>query len=129
MVRRKLFLKNHQLWKMYGLNDFLYLVFVMDLFPVYILGLSKKDDWNITCTDIQDRAFQYIWNFKEYLDKVSSFWAEFCKYIRLFFYLTLLRIIVFEVSRVVLATDGDSAGQALGEELVRRLGKRKVKNS
>ncbi|CAL1402742.1 unnamed protein product [Linum trigynum] len=44
----------------------------------------------------KDRAFQYIWNCKEYLDKFS---------------------------RIILATDGDSSGQALAEELARRLGK------
>ncbi|XP_065847296.1 primase homolog protein [Euphorbia lathyris] len=43
-----------------------------------------------------DRAYQYLWNCKEYLDKIS---------------------------RIVLATDGDLSGQALAEELARRLGK------
>ncbi|XP_058000038.1 primase homolog protein-like isoform X1 [Hevea brasiliensis] len=43
-----------------------------------------------------DKAYQYLWNCKEYLDKVS---------------------------RIILATDGDVCGQALAEELARRLGK------
>ncbi|KAG2689538.1 hypothetical protein I3760_09G143300 [Carya illinoinensis] len=44
----------------------------------------------------KDTAYQYLWNCKEYLDKVS---------------------------RIILATDGDTSGQALAEELARRLGK------
>ncbi|CAK7357360.1 unnamed protein product [Dovyalis caffra] len=44
----------------------------------------------------KDRAYQYLWNSKEYLDKLS---------------------------RIVLATDGDTSGQSLAEELARRLGK------
>ncbi|TXG48209.1 hypothetical protein EZV62_027503 [Acer yangbiense] len=44
----------------------------------------------------KDTGYQYLWNCKEYLDKVS---------------------------RVILATDGDQPGQALAEELARRLGK------
>ncbi|GMH31042.1 hypothetical protein Nepgr_032885 [Nepenthes gracilis] len=44
----------------------------------------------------KDIAYQYIWNCKEYLDKAS---------------------------RIILATDGDAPGQALAEELARRLGK------
>ncbi|KAF2306106.1 hypothetical protein GH714_012579 [Hevea brasiliensis] len=44
----------------------------------------------------KDKAYQYLWNCKEYLDKVS---------------------------RIILATDGDVCGQALAEELARRLGK------
>ncbi|GAB4852233.1 hypothetical protein Ancab_016425 [Ancistrocladus abbreviatus] len=44
----------------------------------------------------KDIAYQYIWNCKAYLDKVS---------------------------RIILATDNDSPGQALAEELARRLGK------
>ncbi|WCJ24367.1 nucleic acid binding nucleic acid binding [Euphorbia peplus] len=44
----------------------------------------------------KDKAYQYLWNSKEYLDKIS---------------------------RIVLATDGDVPGQALAEELARRLGK------
>eukprot|EP00257_Ricinus_communis_P007086 XP_002523145.2 primase homolog protein [Ricinus communis] len=43
-----------------------------------------------------DKAYQYLWNCRDYLDKVS---------------------------RIILATDGDVAGQALAEELARRLGK------
>lgn len=43
----------------------------------------------------KDNRFQYLWNCKDYLDKVS---------------------------RVILATDGDIPGQALAEELTRRLG-------
>lgn len=44
----------------------------------------------------QDRKYQYLWNCKDYLDKAS---------------------------RIILATDGDEPGQALAEELARRLGK------
>ncbi|KAI3436985.1 uncharacterized protein J3R85_005925 [Psidium guajava] len=46
----------------------------------------------------KDKAFQYLWNCKEYLDKAS---------------------------RIILATDGDAPGQALAEELARRLGKQR----
>ncbi|XP_031263411.1 primase homolog protein-like isoform X2 [Pistacia vera] len=44
----------------------------------------------------KDTGYQYIWNCKEHLDRVS---------------------------RIILATDGDVPGQALAEELARRLGK------
>lgn len=44
----------------------------------------------------KDVSFQYLWNCKDYLDKVS---------------------------RIILATDGDIPGQALAEELSRRLGR------
>ncbi|KAI4297183.1 hypothetical protein L6164_037082 [Bauhinia variegata] len=44
----------------------------------------------------KDTKYQYLWNCKEYLDKAS---------------------------RIILATDGDLPGQALAEELARRLGK------
>ncbi|KAB1222891.1 hypothetical protein CJ030_MR2G013619 [Morella rubra] len=44
----------------------------------------------------KDTGYQYLWNCKENLDKVS---------------------------RITLATDGDASGQALAEELARRLGK------
>ncbi|XP_020269964.1 primase homolog protein-like [Asparagus officinalis] len=44
----------------------------------------------------QDTKFQYLWNCKEYLNKAS---------------------------RIILATDADAPGQALAEELARRLGK------
>lgn len=44
----------------------------------------------------QDTKYQYLWNCKEYLQKAS---------------------------RIILATDGDSPGQALAEELARRLGR------
>ncbi|XP_031736131.1 primase homolog protein isoform X3 [Cucumis sativus] len=44
----------------------------------------------------KDTAYQYLWSCKDYLDKVS---------------------------RVILATDSDVPGQALAEELARRLGK------
>ncbi|KAI3455893.1 hypothetical protein Pfo_012556 [Paulownia fortunei] len=44
----------------------------------------------------KDTSFQYLWNCKEYLD---------------------------EASRIILATDGDIPGQALAEELARRLGR------
>ncbi|XAR50779.1 DNA helicase [Bertholletia excelsa] len=43
-----------------------------------------------------DTKYQYLWNCKEYLDKAS---------------------------RIILATDGDPPGQALAEELARRLGR------
>ncbi|GMI91991.1 Arabidopsis TWINKLE homolog [Hibiscus trionum] len=44
----------------------------------------------------QDTQFQYLWNCKEYLEKASN---------------------------IILATDGDQPGQALAEELARRLGR------
>ncbi|KAF0925758.1 hypothetical protein E2562_017315 [Oryza meyeriana var. granulata] len=44
----------------------------------------------------QDKKYQYLWNCKEYLDSAS---------------------------RIILATDADPPGQALAEELARRLGK------
>lgn len=44
----------------------------------------------------QDTNYQYLWNCKEYLQKAS---------------------------RIILATDGDPPGQALAEELARRLGR------
>ncbi|KZV29364.1 twinkleprotein, chloroplastic/mitochondrial-like [Dorcoceras hygrometricum] len=44
----------------------------------------------------KDISFQYLWNCKDYLDKAS---------------------------RIILATDGDTPGQALAEELARRLGR------
>lgn len=44
----------------------------------------------------QDTKYQYLWNCKEYLEKAS---------------------------RIILATDGDQPGQALAEELARRLGR------
>ncbi|KAK8468807.1 hypothetical protein PHAVU_006G124200 [Phaseolus vulgaris] len=44
----------------------------------------------------KDTAFQYLWNCKEYLDKAV---------------------------RIILATDNDPPGQALAEELARRLGR------
>ncbi|KAK7329647.1 hypothetical protein VNO77_23819 [Canavalia gladiata] len=44
----------------------------------------------------KDTAYQYLWNCKEYLDKVV---------------------------RIILATDNDPPGQALAEELARRLGR------
>ncbi|XP_071690115.1 twinkle homolog protein, chloroplastic/mitochondrial [Rutidosis leptorrhynchoides] len=44
----------------------------------------------------QDIKYQYLWNCKEYLEKAS---------------------------RIILATDGDEPGQALAEELARRLGR------
>ncbi|XAR50774.1 DNA helicase [Bertholletia excelsa] len=44
----------------------------------------------------KDSRFQYLWNCKDYLDKAS---------------------------RIILATDGDVPGQALAEELARRLGR------
>ncbi|MCE2056077.1 hypothetical protein HAX54_044016 [Datura stramonium] len=44
----------------------------------------------------KDTKYQYLWNCKEYLEKAS---------------------------RIILATDGDPPGQALAEELARRLGR------
>ncbi|GAB2280877.1 hypothetical protein Dimus_015500 [Dionaea muscipula] len=44
----------------------------------------------------QDTKYQYLWNCKEYIEKAS---------------------------RIILATDGDRPGQALAEELARRLGR------
>ncbi|KAK8641651.1 hypothetical protein V6N13_011035 [Hibiscus sabdariffa] len=44
----------------------------------------------------QDTKYQYLWNCKEYLEKASN---------------------------IILATDGDQPGQALAEELARRLGR------
>lgn len=44
----------------------------------------------------KDKKYQFLWNCREYLDKAS---------------------------RIILATDGDGPGQALAEELARRLGK------
>ncbi|KAK6911115.1 TOPRIM domain, partial [Dillenia turbinata] len=44
----------------------------------------------------KDTKYQYLWNCKDYLEKAS---------------------------RIILATDGDRAGQALAEELARRLGR------
>ncbi|XP_015577268.2 twinkle homolog protein, chloroplastic/mitochondrial [Ricinus communis] len=44
----------------------------------------------------QDTKYQYLWNCKEYLDKAS---------------------------RIILATDGDPPGQALAEEIARRIGR------
>ncbi|RVW51089.1 Twinkle-like protein, chloroplastic/mitochondrial [Vitis vinifera] len=54
----------------------------------------------VACTlqtvENQDTKYQYLWNCKEYLEKAS---------------------------RIILATDGDSPGLALAEELARRLGR------
>ncbi|KAJ9673501.1 hypothetical protein PVL29_023204 [Vitis rotundifolia] len=47
-------------------------------------------------SDEEDIKYQYLWNCKEYLEKAS---------------------------RIILATDGDSPGLALAEELARRLGR------
>ncbi|KAF8024819.1 hypothetical protein BT93_F1856 [Corymbia citriodora subsp. variegata] len=46
----------------------------------------------------KDTAYQYLWNCKDYLDKAS---------------------------RIILATDSDAPGQALAEELAKRLGKQR----
>ncbi|XP_060193216.1 primase homolog protein isoform X2 [Lycium barbarum] len=55
------------------------------------------EELNISsCTWRQDTRFSYLWNCKDCLEKAS---------------------------RIVLATDGDLPGQALAEELARRLGK------
>ncbi|PKA52258.1 Twinkle like protein, chloroplastic/mitochondrial [Apostasia shenzhenica] len=47
-------------------------------------------------SEVEDKGFQYLWTCKEYLDKAP---------------------------RIILATDADGPGQALAEELARRLGK------
>ncbi|XP_030551532.1 primase homolog protein isoform X5 [Rhodamnia argentea] len=57
----------------------------------------KVSDKQLPSPD-KDKAFQYLWNCKDYLDKAS---------------------------RIILATDGDAPGQALAEELARRLGKQR----
>ncbi|XVE91297.1 hypothetical protein DITRI_Ditri20bG0142200 [Diplodiscus trichospermus] len=50
-------------------------------------------------TSEKDTAYHYLWNCKDYLDKVSRF---------------------------ILATDVDNPGNALAEELARRLGKERL---
>ncbi|KAI3954942.1 hypothetical protein MKW92_045028 [Papaver armeniacum] len=55
----------------------------------------KVSDKDIPPED-EDKKYKYLWNCKEYLDKAS---------------------------RIILATDADQPGQALAEELARRLGK------
>ncbi|KAK3016919.1 hypothetical protein RJ639_005744 [Escallonia herrerae] len=47
-------------------------------------------------SEIEDKKYRYLWNCKAYLEKAS---------------------------RIILATDGDPPGQALAEELARRLGR------
>ncbi|MCO5581822.1 hypothetical protein L7F22_035711 [Adiantum nelumboides] len=47
-------------------------------------------------SEAEDKKFSYIWNCKDYFEKVS---------------------------RIIIATDGDAPGQALAEELARRLGR------
>ncbi|KAI5058400.1 hypothetical protein GOP47_0026570 [Adiantum capillus-veneris] len=47
-------------------------------------------------SEAEDKKYSYIWNCKEYFEKVS---------------------------RIIIATDGDDPGQALAEELARRLGR------
>ncbi|CAN0911636.1 Primase homolog protein [Linum grandiflorum] len=64
--------------------------------PVAASSKGLPSQRKVCITTIQDRAFKFVWNCKEYLDKVP---------------------------RIILATDGDSSGQALAEELARRLGK------
>ncbi|CAN1328105.1 Primase homolog protein [Linum perenne] len=64
--------------------------------PAAVSSRGLPSPKKVCIATIQDRAFKFIWNCKEYLDKPS---------------------------RIILATDGDTSGQALAEELARRLGK------
>eukprot|EP00850_Spirogloea_muscicola_P017641 SM000154S01376 [mRNA] locus=s154:49723:55977:+ [translate_table: standard] len=57
---------------------------------------AKASDEDKMPSQDKDKKFEYLWNCRQYLDKVS---------------------------KVVLATDADEAGQALAEELARRLGR------
>eukprot|EP00850_Spirogloea_muscicola_P006984 SM000034S12738 [mRNA] locus=s34:435986:444507:- [translate_table: standard] len=57
----------------------------------------------------KDKKFEYLWNCRQYLDKASR--------------LPRFEMELLHVSKVVLATDADEAGQALAEELARRLGR------
>ncbi|KAJ8758619.1 hypothetical protein K2173_000340 [Erythroxylum novogranatense] len=70
----------------------------MDKLSVEEAGFHHCAIHVVTCliNFLQDKAYQYLWNCKEYLDKVS---------------------------RIVIATDADTYGKALAEELARRLGK------
>ncbi|XP_057537802.1 twinkle homolog protein, chloroplastic/mitochondrial-like isoform X1 [Amaranthus tricolor] len=56
---------------------------------------SRVSDKDVPSPD-QDTKYQYLWNCKQYFDKAS---------------------------RIILATDADAPGQALSEELARRLGR------
>ncbi|KAJ8450702.1 hypothetical protein Cgig2_021174 [Carnegiea gigantea] len=70
----------------------------------------------------QDRTYRYLWNCKEYIEKVGTIlhcfivnekWrAEY-----------MCILILLQASRIILATDGDPPGHALAEELARRLGR------
>ncbi|MFS7988265.1 putative DNA helicase [Helianthus anomalus] len=59
-------------------------------------GAPKKVSSKDLPSQEEDIKYQYLWNCKEYLEKAS---------------------------RIILATDGDGPGQALAEELARRLGR------
>ncbi|KAK9133960.1 hypothetical protein Scep_013488 [Stephania cephalantha] len=59
-------------------------------------GAPSKVNSKELPSETEDTKFQYLWNCKEYLDKAS---------------------------RIILATDADAPGQALAEELARRLGR------
>ncbi|XP_038893951.1 primase homolog protein isoform X2 [Benincasa hispida] len=59
-------------------------------------GAPSKVSTDTVPSNEKDTAYQYLWSCKDYLDKVS---------------------------RIILATDSDEPGQALAEELARRLGK------
>ncbi|KAK4852087.1 hypothetical protein QYF36_021025 [Acer negundo] len=59
-------------------------------------GAPPKVSQNNLPSEDQDTKYQYLWNCKDYLMKAS---------------------------RIILATDGDLPGQALAEELARRLGR------
>ncbi|KAL8101278.1 twinkle homolog protein, chloroplastic/mitochondrial-like [Apium graveolens] len=59
-------------------------------------GAPPSVSKNILPSKDEDLKYQYLWNCREYLEKAS---------------------------RIILATDGDQPGQALAEELARRLGR------
>ncbi|XP_066341108.1 primase homolog protein-like [Miscanthus floridulus] len=58
-------------------------------------GAAESSDF-VVVLSLQDKKYNYLWNCKDYLDSAS---------------------------RIILATDDDHPGQALAEELARRLGK------
>ncbi|KAH1066658.1 hypothetical protein J1N35_031645 [Gossypium stocksii] len=71
-------------------------------------SVSKKE----VPAEEQDKKYQYLWNCKEYFKKD-----------RRYQYLWNCKEYFKKASRIILATDGDPRGQALAEELSRRLGK------
>eukprot|EP00850_Spirogloea_muscicola_P005179 SM000023S07635 [mRNA] locus=s23:652603:658904:+ [translate_table: standard] len=70
---------------------------------------AKASDEDKMPSQDKDKKFEYLWNCRQYLDKA------------------IVQCIIYcgkrQVSKVVLATDADEAGQALAEELARRLGR------